>query len=117
MSATLLRDGTHGDIARSARPYLVTSKGTGFIPLMASFWTFGRGTNHPHTRHHVHIQLPIVAFVQLYTVSTILPLARIQVFGPCCYRWTLIAWSGDYPALQRMPIIVVLSVSVLQHHA
>jgi hypothetical protein len=80
MSATLLRDGTRGDIARSARPYLVTSKGTGFIPLMASFWTFGRGTNHPHTRHHAHVQLPIVSSVhKLYTVSTILALARIQI--------------------------------------
>ena len=37
MSATLLWDGTRGDIARSAQPYLVTSKGTGFTPLMASF--------------------------------------------------------------------------------
>jgi hypothetical protein len=36
MSATLLRVGTRGDIARSAHPYLVISKGTGFVPLMVS---------------------------------------------------------------------------------
>ena len=54
MSATLLQDGTRSDIARSARPYLVTSKGTGFIPLMASFQTFGRGTNH-QLWHRAHI--------------------------------------------------------------
>ena len=56
MSATLLQDGTRSDIARSARPYLVTSKGTGLIPLMASFWTFDRGTNHQvHSQHREHI--------------------------------------------------------------
>ena len=36
MSVTLLRDGVRGDIARSAHPYLVITKGTGFVPLMAS---------------------------------------------------------------------------------
>jgi hypothetical protein len=56
MSATLLRDGTRGDIARSAHPYLVTLIGTGFIPLMASFLKpFGRGEGITLSRDVVHI--------------------------------------------------------------
>ena len=49
MIATLLWDGTQGDIARSAQPYLVTLKGTGFTPLMASFYILvvrGRSFGH-----------------------------------------------------------------------
>jgi len=83
MSATLLQDGTRSDIARSARPYLVILKGTGFIPLMASFWTFGRGTNHAHSRHRAHIS-PIVSFVyELYPQWYEPPTALHPVFGRC----------------------------------
>jgi len=42
MSATLLRDGMRGDIARSAHPYLVTYKGTGFYTSDGVFVNFGR---------------------------------------------------------------------------
>jgi hypothetical protein len=71
MSVTLLRDGTRGDIARSARPYLVTLKGTGLIPLMASLNLLVVGVNLPQSRRAHCTKISDNLLFHLFTNYTI----------------------------------------------
>ena len=60
MSATLLQDGTRSDIARSARPYLVTSKGTGLYTsdgVFSNFWSWNESPTPASCAYSICLQI------------------------------------------------------------